>query len=132
MSRPRRLKQRAAVGLLGKLLTRRSRGRCELCGGREEPRPYELAPFPEEPDPERTLMGCLRCRTWLEQEQIVPIEARFLGEAIWAELPPVRLAAARLLLTLEDPEDPWMQEALEVANIDPITKEWREAPAEPG
>lgn len=130
MPRPRRLRQRAAVGALGKLLTRRSRGRCELCGARDEPRPYELPPFPEEPDPDRTLMACVRCRTWLEQEQIVAIEARFLAEAVWAELPPVRLAAARLLLTLEDPEDPWMRDALEVANVDPDTREWRAPPTE--
>src|SRR5688572_6034741 len=55
-------KQRAAVGALGKLLTRRSKGRCELCMGTTDVRPYELAPFPEEPDPERTLMACSRCR----------------------------------------------------------------------
>lgn len=77
-------------------------------------------------------MACARCRSWLEEGRIEPIEARFLAEAVWAELPPVRLAAARLLLTQEDPNDPWMQEALEVANVDPVTLEIREPPAEEG
>ena len=124
MSRSRRPRQRAAVGVLGKELTRRSRGRCELCGGKDDNRPFQLPPFPEEPDPDRTLMACRRCRTWLEQERIVPVEARFLAEAVWSDLPPVRLAAARLLLTVEDPEDPWMQDALDVAGVDPATGEW--------
>lgn len=124
MSRSRRYRQRAAVGVLGKLLTRRSRGRCELCGGKDEPRPWELPPFPEEPDPDRTLMACRRCRDWLERERIVPVEARFLAEAVWSELAPVRLAAARLLLTVEDPDDPWMHDALDVAGVDAGTGEF--------
>lgn len=127
----RRVKQRAAVGRLGKHLTRRSRGRCELCAGRDAPVPFELAPFPPEPDPDRTLMACLRCRAWLERERIEPIEARFLAVAVWSELPSVRLAAARLLLTIDDPDDPWMQEALDVADVDPVTREPRVHPGDP-
>lgn len=121
----RRQKQRAQVGVLGKHLTRRSRGRCELCEGREDVRPFELWPFPEEPDLERTLMTCGRCRTWLEADEIVPVEAHFLSGAVWSDEAAVRLAAARLLLSHEDPDDPWMQEALEVANVDPVTREFR-------
>lgn len=121
----RRTKQRAAVGGLGKHLTRRSRGRCELCESRDEPIPWELPPFPEEPDPDRTLMACRRCRTWLEHDRIDPVQARFLAEAVWNELAPVRLAAARLLLSQEDPDDPWLREALEVADVDPETREFR-------
>jgi len=113
------------VGVLGKHLTRRSRGRCELCDGRQDVRPFELHPFPEEPDPERALMTCHRCRDWLEKDRIDPVEAHFLGGAVWSDQAPVRLAAARLLLSHEDPDDPWMQEALEVANVDPTTREFR-------
>ena len=118
-------KQRPQVGALGKDLTRRSRGRCELCEGREGVRPYELWPFPEVPDPERTLMACGRCTRWLESRTIEPIEAHFLGGAVWSDRAPVRLAAARLLLSHEDPDDPWMREALEVVNVDPATLEFR-------
>jgi protein PhnA len=114
--------------MLGKQLTRRSRGRCELCEGQVDVRPYELPPFPEEPDPERTLMTCGRCRDWLERGEVDPIQAHFLSSAVWAELPPVRLAAARLLLACDDLSDPWLQDALDAANVDPETGEFAAAP----
>jgi hypothetical protein len=121
----KKVKQRPAAGSLGKLLTRRSKGKCELCNGTGDVRPYELAPFPEEPDPERTLMACARCRDWLENDRIDPVQAHFLSSAVWAELAPVRLAAARLLLANDDFDDPWLQDALDAANVDPGTGEFR-------
>ncbi|MCB9682689.1 MAG: hypothetical protein H6733_14585 [Alphaproteobacteria bacterium] len=123
----KRPKQRAAVGVLGKLLTRRSHGRCELCEGRDDNRLYELPPFPEEPDPDRTLLACARCRGWLEGAPIDAAEARFLSAAIWSTLPPVRLAAARLLLTIDFADDPWLRDALDAADVDPASGEFREA-----
>ncbi|MCO4744229.1 MAG: hypothetical protein KC912_05535 [Proteobacteria bacterium] len=125
MKRPKRIKQRAQVGLLGKELTRRSRGRCELCLGRENVRGFELVPFPEQPTIERALMACGRCRTWLDSGDVDPIQAHFLSTAVWSQTEPVRLAAARMLLTIDDPEDPWMHEALDAANVDPATLEFR-------
>lgn len=121
----RKPKQRAAVGVLGKVITRRSHGRCELCESREEPRLYELDPFPEEPEPDRVVMACARCRTWLEKEEIVPLEAHFLSGAVWSEQPAVKLAAGRMLLASEDREDPWIADAIEASSIDPSTRELR-------
>jgi hypothetical protein len=109
---------------LGKELTRRSKGRCELCEGRDEPRLFELSPFPEHPEPDRTLVACARCRRWLERGGVVPLEAHFLNTAVWAELPAVRLAAARMLLDIDDVHDPWLAQALEAANVDPETGEF--------
>lgn len=117
-------KQRPQVGTLGKLLTRRSKGRCELCSGTGDVRPYELPPFPDEPDPERTLMACARCREWMEKDTIDPIQAHFLGEAVWADLAPVKLAAARLLIASDGLGDPWLRDALDAANVDPATGEF--------
>lgn len=122
----RKVKQRAAVGLLGKELTRRSRGRCELCDSREGPRPWEIPPFPEEPSPERALMACERCRRWLEgRDDVDPIQAHFLMSAVWSMEPAVRLAAARLLLRVDFADDPWMRDALSAADVDPETGEFR-------
>jgi hypothetical protein len=116
-------RQRASVGILGKLLTRRSRGRCEACESRDGVRPFELPPFPLDPDPERTLMACERCRRWLETGKIEPMEAHFLSAAVWSELAPVRMAAGRMLLECDFQEDPWLLDALEAAGIDPETGE---------
>jgi hypothetical protein len=123
--RRKRYKQRPSVGLLGKDLTRRSRGRCELCEGREGAFPWEVPPFADTPDPSRTLMACRRCREWLEGAEIRPVEAHFLSSAVWSDEPAVRLAAARLLLAVDDVDDPWVRDALETADVDPATGEFR-------
>jgi len=114
----KRTKQRALVGVLGKALTRRSRGRCELCDSQDRPRPFELLPFPPEPEMERTLMLCDRCRRWLDRGEVVSMEAHFLSSAIWSQLPPVRLAAARLLLACDDLDNPWLQDVLDTMGFD--------------
>jgi hypothetical protein len=121
----KRIKQRPAVGRLGKALTRRSRGLCELCTSKDSPRGFELVPFPEEPTMERSLVACARCRDWLENAHVVPVEAHFLCTAIWSEEPAVSLAAARLLLTADDPNNPWMRESLDAVDVDPATGEFR-------
>lgn len=119
----KKVKQRAAVGVLGKAITRRSKGRCELCAGRDDVRLYELAPFPEDPSPDRTLNACARCRDWLERGAVDPVQAHFLQTAIWEEEPAIRLAAARLLVVADFPDAPWTRDALDAAGFDPETGE---------
>jgi hypothetical protein len=119
----KRIKQRAAIGRLGKWLTRRSRGRCELCESANDIRGFELTPLPEEPTLERSLMACGQCRSWLEYGNVNPIEARFLQTAVWSQEAAVRLAAARLLLQIDDLSDPWLVDALDAAGVDPETQE---------
>jgi hypothetical protein len=55
----------------------------------------------------------------------VPVEAHFLCTAIWSDEPAVSLAAARLLLTADDPNNPWMRESLDAVDVDPATGEFR-------
>lgn len=123
------VKQRAAVGRLGKALTRRSRGRCELCGSQDDVRAFELVPYPEEPAMERALMACARCRSWLESGQADAVDAWFLSEAVWSDEPAVKLAAARMLLLLDDPGNPWIRDTFDAADVDPETGEFRVAEA---
>ena len=120
----KRIKQRALAGVLGKALTRRSRGVCELCESRDQSRVYELSPFPTEPELERSLMACGRCRSWLEQREAGGVDAHFLSSAIWSEEPAVQLAAARILLCVDLDEHPWAQEALEAVQVDVVTGEF--------
>ena len=112
------MKQRAAIGQLGKLLTRRSRGKCETCGSDDDVRGYELVPYPEAPDPERSLMACGRCRTWLEGGTPDARDAWFLSEAVWADEPAVRLAAARMLIVLDDVGNPWVRDTFHATAVD--------------
>lgn len=119
----KRVVQRAAVGVLGKHITRRSHGKCELCGSREGPALYELPPFPPDPDPDRTLMACASCRGWLEHGKVEPIRAHFLRNAAWSDEPAARLAACRLLVLVEAPDDPWLRDTLEAVGFDPAKEE---------
>ena len=123
MAKRKRVKQRPEAGWLGKVLTRRSRGKCELCDGNDGNRPFELVPFPEEPELERTLLACARCREWLEKESIDPIQAHFLGSAVWADEPAVRLAAARLLHANDGMDNPWVRDTLESIGFDVESQE---------
>lgn len=118
----KRLKQRAAIGILGKDLTRRSRGRCELCGGKGDVRGWEIPPFPEEPRMDRAVMTCGRCRAWLEGAPIEVVEARFLGTAVWHECEAVREAAGLLLRRIAASDEPWIHEAIDVLD-NPVVEE---------
>lgn len=84
---------------------------------------YEVPPFPPDPDIERALMGCERCREWLERGGIIPVQAYFLESAIWSEHLAVRLAAARMLIEVDGMEVPWVRDALEAVGVDPSTGE---------
>ena len=120
----KRIKQRALAGVLGKALTRRSRGVCELCESRDQPRVYELPPFPPDPDPIRSLLACARCRDWLEHRAVPDTEAYCLASAVWSEQPAVQLAAARLLLLMDHGRHPWARDALEAVEVDPLSGEF--------
>lgn len=119
----KRVRQRAAVGVLGKDLTRRSGGRCELCSSRDRPAAYELAPFPEEPALARSLLACARCRDWLEGGDIEVVEAHHLSTAVWDDRPAVKLAAARLLLRIDGPDHPETRDVFEAVGFDPASEE---------
>ena len=122
----KRIKQRPVAGVLGKALTRRSRGQCELCSSKQGVRVYELPPFSPEPDMDRSLMGCEKCRSWLEIGGVIHVESHFLETAIWSDTAAVRLAAARLALKCDESAYPWLRDALEVASIDPASGEYFE------
>ena len=57
-------------------------------------------------------------------KNVVHLEAHFLSEAVWSDLAPVKLAAARLLLASDGLDDPWLRDALDAANVDPATGEF--------
>ena len=72
-------------------------------------------------------MACERCRTWMERGGVTPVEAYFLEVAVWSDIPPVRLAAGRLLLEVDGSDQFWARDALEIVNMDPETAEFRQA-----
>jgi len=108
------------VRSFGKELARAAKSRCELCeasGGRLEI--CELPPEPAEPDPERCLLLCERCR--LEAAQPARFQPgehwRCLAGAAWSERPVVQALAVRLLRR-QAASQTWAREALEELFLD--------------
>lgn len=106
--------KRTALAALGKDLSRRAGSACELCGGKQSPRPHLVLPT-DAPDLESTALLCERCRGLVDGGRLPdPVDVRFLETAIWAEVPPVQIAAIRLLRRVaEEAEVDWAAEALD-------------------
>ncbi|HHO49342.1 MAG TPA: phnA protein [Deltaproteobacteria bacterium] len=103
--------RQAALAALGKDLSRRGGSACELCGGKDTPRPV-LVPPPKIPDLDNAILACACCRGLLEGGRLPDADdLRFLETAIWSEVGPVQIAAVRLLRRLVAEEIDWAQEA---------------------
>lgn len=104
----------AALQALGKDLSRRAGSACELCAGKQNPRPH-LVPPPDEPSLETAALLCEPCREMLDGGRLLaPDDLRYLETAIWVEVAPVQVAAVRLLRRLADGSGTdWAIEALD-------------------
>ncbi len=111
----------ADVAGLGRALSRRARAHCELCGASGSLQVVEIQPAFDEPDPDRALMACERCREAVSSTRghLPSNELRFLSDVVWSELLPVQLAAVRLLQRLQDDGHAWAREVLEGLYLDP-------------
>lgn len=106
--------KQAALQALGKDLSRRAGSSCELCGGKENPRPH-LVPPPEEASLDTAALLCEPCRSMVEGGRLLDAaDMRFLEQAIWSEAAPVQIAAIRLLRRVADElEADWATDALD-------------------
>ncbi len=109
-----------ALSRFGKDLTRRSRSKCELCGGAgRQLKIFELGPIPRDPEFNRCAFLCPECTESLNApEKIDPVKWRFLEEAIWSEVPIVQVLAARILEKISRNER-WAAELLDAAYFEP-------------
>ena len=113
--------RRSSANSLGRQLSRRARNRCELCRDATSLYVVEVEPLFPEPDPERALMICERCKRAVEnaRRRVDPEELRFLMEAVWHEILPIQLAAVRICdrLSLEGVD--WAGDLREGLYLDP-------------
>lgn len=108
----------ADLSMLGRTLCRRARSACELCGASKVPlSPWEITPLSEEPDPDRALLLCARCRKGAEGSKLDPAEWRFMESAVWSELPAAQIQAVRIVRRLESAV--WARELLEGLYLEP-------------
>ncbi|MBO86901.1 MAG: phnA protein [Deltaproteobacteria bacterium] len=105
----------AAVAGLGRVLSRRARSSCELCGEGGTLRVLEVPPVLDTPDVERAGLFCDRCRDLLDGGlmRADPQTVRFLAETVWSDVLPVKLTAVRMLRSLAAAGVPWAGEANE-------------------
>jgi protein PhnA len=115
-----------AIAALGRPLSRRARSRCELCDASgTRLTPFEVAPIPEEPDPDRAVMLCDRCHDGAVGGELGGNEYRFLETTAWSELPPVQVLAIRLVRRLaEDQRCDWASDLLGMVYLPPEVEEW--------
>lgn len=120
-------KQRqAAVASLGRPLSRRARSRCELCDSSgTRLTPFEVAPVPEEPDPDHAVMLCDRCITGAIGGKLDGNQFRFLETSAWSELPPVQVLSVRMVrrLVAENKTD-WASDLIDMLYLPPEVEDW--------
>jgi protein PhnA len=108
-------------------LSRRARSRCELCedsGVRLIP--TEVAPIPEEPELETTVLLCEPCAQGADDGPLDVVRWRFLEGVVWSELAPAQVLAVRLLRRLQA-DAPWASPVLDGLYLDPEIEAWIDA-----
>jgi len=109
----------AHLQTFGKDLARRAKSKCELCErAGERLTIFEVPPAPRDPDFDRCLLLCERCREQAEEvKRFQPGEHwRILAEMAWSGVPMVQVMAIRLLRRQAGTQA-WAREAL--GTLDP-------------
>lgn len=116
-----------ALNALGKSLTRRSHARCELCQAQgQKLSPLEVLPLPETPDIDHTLFLCQTCIDQIRgRTPLSPNHWHCLSTAIWSQIPPVQVAAVRLLKKLHHLD--WARELEEDLYLEEHISDWVDA-----
>jgi protein PhnA len=109
----------AAVSALGKVLSRRARSCCELCGDGGRLSVSEVEGVPEEPELSWALLLCGRCTDLASAKRLDATDLRFLETAVWSEVQPAQLAAVRLVRRLSESGTGWASDVLDGIYLDP-------------
>lgn len=114
-----------ALSLLGKNLTRRAGGTCELCEGTEgKVAAFEVPPLPEEPEIERCALLCEPCRRAADGGALDSDDLRFLETSAWSELPVLQVLSVRLLRRLAVDSVHWAVALLDTLYLSEEVEEW--------
>ncbi len=115
------------LSMFGKDLVRRCAAHCELCNASGESLSiYEVPPVAVEPVYEHCLMVCETCKEQIDRPKRVDANHwRCLGTTMWSEVMAAKVTAIVILNHLAKKE-PWAQELLEQAYLEPEESEWVE------
>lgn len=121
--------RKQSLGLFGKDLARRAKSKCELSLASGVPLvTYEIPPTPKEPAFERCLLVSESVRDQLAKPATLRAEEwRHLSEIIWSDVPAVQAMALRILRYFAiKREEPWAQDLIEEAYLDPEVEQLAE------
>ena len=107
------------VSEFGKLLVRRSKSTCELCG--ESGRSlsvYEMGKTEEDADLDRCIHLCEECKNIIKKiNKVNENDLRFLNHAIWSEENIVKASAIHIISEIEK-KHVWIDDLLDMVYID--------------
>ena len=100
-------------------LLSRSGGVCELCGSDDELDVYQVEPREEQ------VLLCKKCKSGVEDPKSIDTNHwRCLNEAMWSEVPAVKVLSYRILRSIED--EGWPRDLLDMFYLEDDEKEWAE------
>ncbi|MDW7691445.1 PhnA domain-containing protein [Flammeovirgaceae bacterium SG7u.111] len=113
---------------LEKEIMERSGSKCELCGGADDLKIYEVPPKENGNDYEN-LMACGVCLEQIEDaSKMDPNHWRCLNDSMWSTVPAVQVVAWRMLSRLRT--EGWPADLLDMLYLDEETLEWAKATGE--
>lgn len=104
----------------------RSGHKCEVCGSENEPAVYEVPPQTRATE-DNSIVLCGKCRAQIEKRE-APESAHWaacLPEAMWSEIPGVKVVAWRMLQRLK--QESWAVDSLDMLYLDDDMLEWAKA-----
>ncbi len=117
--------RQAATAALGRPLSRRARSTCELCQANgTRLTPFEVAPIPEEADPDRAALLCEPCLEGAMGGRLEGARWRCLETSSWSEVPAVQVIAVRLTRRLAEQGTDWASDLLDMLYLPPEVEEW--------
>lgn len=103
-------------------LTDRSGGKCELCSATDGLNVHPVAPRTEEAD---SIVLCLKCNSEITSESDLDVDHwRCLNEAMWSEVPAVKVLSYRLLDRLSAQD--WAMDLKNMMYLEEELQEWAE------
>ena len=110
---------------LNQLLSKRSQGKCELCGSSEKLSAHEVA-FAPYSDVDGTVLICPTCLAQIEKKaELNDAHWRFLETSMWSEVPGIKVISWRMLNRLKDHS--WASDALDMLYLEDDMLNWAKA-----
>ena len=118
--------RQADLNIAGKVVAKRCKSKCELCGINDSLKLFEVTPIDKhEVNPERCIMVCHTCYDQIHAKASQALDTHHwmcLHESVWSEYAVVQVVAWRMLQRLSD--QAWARDLIEQMYMDEDTLAW--------